>query len=404
MIIDKREISNFLEENDVKFIRLAFCDVFGIQKNISIMPTEIERALTSGIHIDSTAIEGKGTREIKDLYLFPDLTTSALLPWRPQSGRVVRFYCDIKYADGTPYELDCRKILRDKCRSMMTKGYGCTVGAECEFYLFKTDEMNEKTDIPFDNGSYLDAEPRDKGQNVRREICLTLENMGVSPESSMHEQGPGQNEIDFRYSDALTSADNVVTLKSVVETISAQNGLYATFEPKPIKNNIGNGFHINLMPYKIANPEENIHREFIAGILEHAPEMTAFLNPSEQSYLRLGEYNAPSYVSWSRENHGQLILVPNAYRGIRERINMRSPDGNSNPYIAYTLLLAAGLDGIERHMELCPPTDYSVSKAPNRDEFVHLPRTLEDAVELARKSDFIGEILPKSIFDVYAGQ
>ncbi len=403
MIIEKKDVMNFFEENDVKFIRLAFSDVFSIQKNISIMPSEMNRAMTTGIHIESTSIEGAESGTRKDLYLFPDLTTASLLPWRPSSGRVVRFFCDIKYADGTPYELDCRHMLKQTLRELLTADISCTVGAECEFYLFKTDENGNSTGIPFDNGTYLDAEPRDKGQNVRREICLTLEDMGVSPESSQHEVGPGQNEIDFRYSDALTSADNVITLKSVVETIAAQNGLFATFQPKPLPKNAGNGFHINLIPYQINDTTKNIKESFIAGILNHCAEMTAFLNPSTESYLRLGDHNAPAYVSWARENYGQLIQVPATTGGRRDTIELRSPDSCANPYIAYTLLLMAGFEGVKKEMQLDEPTAFNIFEA---DPTVlatlrHLPRTFDEAIENAKNSSFVTNILPQELIDIY---
>ncbi|MCD7827680.1 MAG: glutamine synthetase family protein [Clostridiales bacterium] len=403
MIIEKKNIMSFFEENDVKFIRLAFSDVFSIQKNISIMPSEMNRAMTTGIHIESTSIEGPGSKRRKDLYLFPDLTTASLLPWRPSSGRVVRFYCDIKYADGSPYELDCRHMLKTTVKDLLSNGLSCTVGAECEFYLFKADEDGNSTGIPFDNGTYLDAEPRDKGQNVRREICLTLENMGVSPESSQHEVGPGQNEIDFRYSDALTSADNVITLKSVVETIAAQNGLFATFQPKPLPKSAGNGFHINLIPYQINDTAKSVKESFIAGILNHCAEMTAFLNPSEESYLRLGDHNAPAYVSWAKENYGQLIRVPETTGGRRDTIELRSPDSCANPYIAYTLLLMAGFEGVKKEMKLDEPTSFNIFEAEPAvlSTLRHLPRTFEEAMEAAKMSRFVNRVLPAELIDIY---
>lgn len=406
MIIEPKEVMNFFEENDVKFIRLAFSDVFSVQKNISIMPSEMKRAMTTGIHIESPSIEGPGSGRRTDLYLFPDLTTATLLPWRPQSGRVVRFFCDIRYADGTPYELDCRHMLKRTVRTLLEKGVSCTVGAECEFYLFKTDENGESTGVPFDNGTYLDAEPRDKGQNVRREICLTLENMGVSPESSQHEVGPGQNEIDFRYSDALTSADNVITLKSVVETIAAQNGLYATFQPKPLPKHAGNGFHINLIPYQMNDASKNIKDSFIAGILHHCAEMTAFLNPGEESYLRLGDHNAPAYVSWATENYGQLIRVPATTGGRRDTIELRSPDSYANPYIAYTLLLMAGLEGVEKGRELPEPTNFNLFSADAKQlsSLKHLPRTFDEAMEEAKVSQFVNRVLPEQLLELYAAK
>lgn len=403
MIIGQKDVERFFDENDVKFIRLAFSDAFSVQKNISIMPSEIRRAMETGIRVESIAALGADAGKRTDLYLFPDLTTAVLLPWRPQSGRVARFFCDIKYADGSPYELDCRHILRKTLKELLSANISCTVGAECEFYLFKTDEDGKNTFVPLDNGTYLDAEPRDKGQNVRREICLTLENMGVSPESSQHEAGPGQNEIDFRYSDPLTSGDDVITLKSVVETIAAANGLCASFNPKPLKNSPGNGFHINLIPYRINDPEANIRDSFAAGILKYCAEMTAFLNPAEESYMRLGEYSAPGYASWAKENYGQTIRLPETAGGRRGMIKLRSPDACANPYIAYALLLKAGLSGVKNNLPLPKECDFDVSSKSEEElsGLAKLPGSFSEAMEAAKNSEFINGILPSKLLYIY---
>ena len=228
-----KEVLEFVEENDVKFIRLAFCDLFGTQKNISIMPDELERAFNEGISFDASAIKGFADVSKSDLLLFPDPSTLNVLPWRPQQGRVVRFFCDIKTPEKKNVEYDSRNILKNTIKKCISKGYTPYIGTECEFYLFKTDENGDPTTVPHDNGGYLDIAPIDKGENIRREICLCLEEMGIKPESSHHEQGPGQNEIDFKYSDSLTAADNFLTFKSVVMAISARNGLFASFIPKP---------------------------------------------------------------------------------------------------------------------------------------------------------------------------
>jgi glutamine synthetase len=246
MTYTMKEILEFVGENDVKFIRLAFCDLFGTQKQISIMPDELERAFESGISFDASAIKGFEDVSKSDLFLFPDPTTLSLLPWRPQQGRVARFFCDIKNPDHTPYICNTRNLLKSAVKRCEDMGYICQVGSECEFYLFMTDENGNPTMITHDEGGYLDISPLDKGDNVRREICVSLEEMGIKPEASHHEQGPGQNEIDFKYSDALTSADNFMTFKSVIKAIAAKNGLYASFMPKPLLDQSGNGLHINL--------------------------------------------------------------------------------------------------------------------------------------------------------------
>ena len=229
-----REVLQFIKENDVKFIRLAFCDLFGTQKNISIMPNELERAFKEGVSFDASVIKGFADVSKSDLLLFPDPTTLSVLPWRPQQGRVVRFFCDIRTPEKEKFIYDSRDILRNTIKKCIAKGYTPYIGTECEFYLFKTDEEGEPTMVTHDKGGYFDIAPIDKGENIRREICLCLEEMGISPESSHHEQGPGQNEIDFKYSDSLTAADNFITFKSVVKAIAARNGLFASFMPKPI--------------------------------------------------------------------------------------------------------------------------------------------------------------------------
>jgi glutamine synthetase len=242
MLYKENDAIEFIAENDVKFIRLAYCDIYGTQKNVSIMPSELKRAFKEGISFDASAVLGFGEEVRSDLFLFPDPSSLALLPWRPSHGRVVRFFCDIKHPDGTLFELSSRLILKNAVRYAAEKGFRISFGAECEFYLFKCDEEGNPTDIPFDNAGYMDVSPIDKGENVRREICLTLEEMGITPEASHHEEGPGQNEIDFKYGDPIVSADNVTTFKWVVRTIAARNGLFATFDPKPLKDQSGNGF------------------------------------------------------------------------------------------------------------------------------------------------------------------
>ena len=242
----KDEIIQYISEEDVKFIRLAFCDVFGVQKNIAIMPEELPRAFEYGIAIDASAIRGFGDVVNSDLLLHPDPDTLAELAWRPETGKVVRMYADITYPDGTPFECDTRTLLKQAIKTAELQGYTFAFGEEQEFYLFKLDDIDNRTYEPYDNAGYMDIAPEDRGENIRREICLTLEKMGIHPERSHHEEGPGQNEIDFRYSDPLTAADNALTFQMVVKTIARRNGLYADFSPKPLKEAPGNGCHINV--------------------------------------------------------------------------------------------------------------------------------------------------------------
>jgi len=404
------EALEFIKENDVKFIRLAFCDLFGRQKNISVMPDVLPMAFEQGIPFDAHAIRGFTDVTKSDLLLFPDPATLSVLPWRPQQGRVVRFYCDIKNPDGSPFWGDTRQILKSVLSRTQEKGYTCMVGAECEFYLFKTDENGEPTMVPFDNGGYLDVSPLDKGENVRREICLCLEEMGLKPETSHHEQGPGQNEIDFKFSDALSCADNFITFKQVVKSIAARNGLFASFLPKPLPDKSGSGLHINLSlsknGYNVFKLDDNEHsretKSFIAGVLQKTPEITAFLNPLPNSYERLGSYEAPRYVSWSYGNRSQLIRIPSA-RGERFRMELRSPDPSTNPYLAFALVIGAGFFGMDNQLNLTESVnadlyhaDKSVTEMLNR-----LPGSLDEALNLVKESDFVKNILNEELVSKY---
>jgi len=391
------DIMSFVEDEDIRFIRLAFVDIAGVQKNISIMPSELRRAFEDGIAFDASSINGFGDELHSDLFLKPIPQTIVILPWRPSEGRVARMFCRIFKPDGTPFELDSRRLLKDAVREARKKGITFNFGAEFEFYLFKRDEFGNKTKIPFDNAGYMDIAPEDKGENIRREICLTLLDMDISPESSHHEMGPGQNEIDFRYSDALTSADNAVTFKSVVSSISNINGLYADFSPKPLPDKSGSGLHINISA-KSADGSD-ISQNILAGILAHICEMTAFMNPSEDSYYRLGKDKAPKYVTWSHENRSQLIRIP-AAKGEYKRLELRSPDPTVNLYVAYALLIYAAMDGIEKQM--LPPEALNINLYTAGKEITdaleELPDTYEKALELARNSEFIKHHIPAGFF------
>ena len=390
------DVLEFIEQEDAKFIRLAFCDIHGKLKNISVMPDEIKRAFSDGISFDASAIDGFDTEEKSDLFLFPVPSTLNVLPWRPSQGKVVRMFCNIKYPDGRPFELDSRLILENAVKYAKDNGLSIYFGTEFEFYLFKAEENGNPTDIPFDNAGYFDVAPEDKGENVRREICLTLLEMGMKPECSHHEEGPGQNEIDFKYSDAITAADNAINFITVVKAAALSNGLFADFSPKPIKNCSGNGLHIN-MSIKSDDGEDYTDR-FIAGIMAHIKEMTAFLNPCENSYKRLGEKKAPKYITWSRENRSQLIRIP-AATGEYKRIELRSPDPTVNPYLAFALLIYAGVDGILTKKKLRNSTDinlYTADKSVTKNLDV-LPQTLKEAVEAAKNSEFISKVLPKEL-------
>lgn len=396
MNFDYDDVLEYIEQEDVKFIRLAFCDIKGNLKNISIMPDEVKRAFTSGISFDASAIKGFETEEKSDLFLFPVPSTLMLLPWRPSQGRVVRMFCNIKYPDGTPFNSDCRYILENAVNFAKDKGFSIYFGTEFEFYLFKSDENGNPTNIPFDNAGYFDVAPEDKGENVRREICLTLLEMGMKPECSHHEEGPGQNEIDFKYSDAISAADNAINFITVVKATALSNGLYADFSPKPIKDCSGNGFHVN-MSIK-SDDGKDYTNNFIAGIIAHIKEMTTFLNPTENSYKRLGEKKAPKYITWSKENRSQLIRIP-AATGEYKRIELRSPDPLANPYITFALLIYAGLDGILNDLKLQDATDINLFTAEKSvtENLDKLPNNLSEAVKIAQNSDFVKKYLPEEI-------
>ena len=403
MKYSKQEVMQYVQEEDVKFIRLSFCDVFGRQKNISIHPAELPRAFEYGIAFDASAIAGFGGETHSDLLLHPEPETLAPLPWRPEHGKVVRMFTRITHPDGRPFECDTRCLLKKAVEDAALAGYCFSFGAEQEFYLFRLDENGEPTKIPYDKAGYMDIAPDDGGENIRREICLTLEQMGIRPESSHHEEGPGQNEIDFRYSDALTAADNAMTFQTVVKTAAHRNGLWADFSAKPIDHEPGNGFHINIS-VKAEDGSENLS-PMIAGILEKAYDMTAFLNPTENSYRRLGTNKAPAYISWSSENRSQLVRVP-AADGEYRRAELRSPDPTANPYLAFALILYAGLYGIQNRLDLPGPIDLNLFRADTAMmmNLKRLPADFRTACKAAANSAFIREHLPAAILDIYCGR
>ncbi len=393
------EVMEYVKEEDVKFVRLAFTDVYGRQKNITVMPNELPRAFKYGIAFDASAIKGFGDEAHSDLFLHPDPATLMLLPWRPEHGKVVRMFCSIRYPDGILYPADTRSMLVKAVEEARAAGLTFNFGPEYEFYLFRLDETGAATSVPYDNAGYMDAAPVDKCENVRREICLALESMGILPESSHHEEGPGQNEIDFRYSDPLSAADNSLTFRSVVETVASRNGLHADFSPKPVPSKPGNGLHVN---FSVKSPEGDVMSYVIAGILDKIKEITLFLNPDGRSYDRLGHSKAPQYISWSTENRSQLIRIPAAGAEYR-RAELRSPDPTLNPYIAFALLIRAGLEGYEKRAELCAPSEINFFTADDKTlaGFDKLPTSVAEARDLAAESTFVKSCLPEAVIRAY---
>lgn len=400
MKYSKEEVLQFVNEEDVKFIRMAFCDIFGKQKNISIMPGELENAFAYGVPIDGSAITGFTSQVHSDLFLHPDPSTLSVLPWRPEHGRVVRMFCSITKPDGSPFGADTRTLLENAVKEAEKAGVKFTFASEMEFYLFRCDENGDPTKIPYDNAGYMDIAPMDKGENVRREICLYLEQMGIYPESSHHEEGPGQNKIDFKCSDPLHAADAAVTFQSVVNTVSSRNGLVADFSPKPLKDLPGNGMHISFAATKADGTE--IMPSILAGILKHIREITVFLNTAEESYARFGQCKAPKYVSWSNENRSQLIRILATTDG-NKRAELRSPDSLCNPYLAYAMIIYAGLDGLQNNLELPKPKDCNLLELDeaNANGLETLPKSLAEAKAIAKESAFVMDKLSTEIKNSY---
>lgn len=392
MSFSPKEILRFVEENDVKFIRLTFCDIVGNLRNIAVMPNELEHAFSYGIPFDASEFGESDS----DLLLVPDISTLSVLPWRPKSGRVVRFFCNLKYPDGRDFDGDMRNNLINYMNELRLDGYSCEMGTKCEFYLFELDEKGSPTKIPHDNGGYLDVAPLDRCENARREICLSLEEMGLNPKSSCHKHGPAQNEIEFRENEPVTAADDMVHYKTVVKSIAAQCGLFASFMPKPLENQHGSALNISIClrkngEYIFGDSPEKISSEgkcFISGILKRINEITAFLNPIINSYKRFGVGNAPEYINYSSKNNSPLIRL-NHNSGTSPRIEIRSADAACNPYIAFKLILAAGIEGIKSNdCSYYEKTENLLSK---------LPENLERAVYHAERSYFIQANLPENV-------
>ncbi len=404
----RKHVLQYTAENDVKFIKLFFTDILGFVKSVSIMSNELEHAFESGISFNAASVRGFAGMNAADLYLSPDSDTLAVLPWRPQQGRVVRLFCNVVNPDRTPFAGDSRRILARVAEEAAALGLSCNTGTECGFYLFETDEKGLPTRTPQDTASYCDLAPRDKAENIRREICLTLKQMGLEPETSRHESGPGQQEIVFRHSDILAAADNLTTFKIAVQTVAARNGLFASFLPKPVEGASGSGLHINLSLYRDGKnlfASEGIPLEsseqllpeaqwFIAGILRRSREITAFLNPLRSSYARFGAPDAPRYVSWAPVFRSHLVRIP-AATGEYARMELRSPDPACNHYAALALVLAAGIEGIRDRQALQPPSAFDACRASPAETagLEKLPESLAEAAALAETSEFAARVL-----------
>ena len=410
-----KDVLKMVQENDVKFVRLQFTDVFGILKNVAITAKQLPNVLENGAMFDGSSIDGFVRIEESDMLLRPDTDTFEIYPWRPQQGKVARLICDVYTTDGEPYMGCPRNVLKKVLAEAADMGFTMNVGPEAEFFLFYTDEDGNPTTITHDDGGYFDLAPIDKGEDARRDICLTLEEMGYEIEASHHEVAEGQHEVDFKYADALTVADNIMTFKVVVKSIAQRHGLYATFMPKPIFGINGSGMHCNQsLSTKDGNAFYDEKDEmqlsktaynYIAGIIKNMKSIAAITNPTVNSYKRLVPgYEAPCYIAWSGKNRSPLIRIP-ASRGAGTRVEVRCPDPTTNPYLAIALLLAAGLDGIKN--DLTPPAPVNKNIFAMSDEEMadlgvsSLPGNLHDALQEFKASDLVKETLGQHIFDVY---
>lgn len=411
----REDIMELVQDEDVEFIRLQFTDMFGMLKNVAITVSQLEKALENKCMFDGSSIEGFARIEESDMYLYPDLSTLEIFPWRPQQGKVARLICDVYRPSGEPFEGDPRYILKRAVKKAAEFGYTFEVGPECEFFLFHSDENGMPTTISHEKAGYFDLGPLDLGENARRDMILTLEEMGFVVEASHHEMAPAQHEIDFKYDEALTTADNIMTFKLAVKTIAKRHGLHATFMPKPKYGVNGSGMHINMSMTKdgkniFADPSDRLglSREayyFIGGIMKHVKGMTAITNPLVNSYKRLVPgYDAPVYIAWSTTSRSPLIRIP-AARGEHTRIELRSPDPSANPYLALAVCLRAGLDGIMNKIE--PPADIDQNIFEMSDEekqklgIEAIPCNLKEAIAELEKDALIQEVLGEHVSEKY---
>lgn len=411
----KDDIMQLVEEEDVEFIRLQFTDIFGNMKNVAITSSQLEKALDNRCMFDGSSIEGFARIEESDMYLHPDLDTFAIFPWRPQQGKVARIICDIYRPDGTPFAGDPRYVLRQAIRQAEELGYVLDVGPECEFFLFDTDDNGCPTTETTEQAGYFEMGPNDHGENARRDMVLTLEDMGFEIEASHHEASPGQHEIDFKYEPALHAADDIMTFKLAVKTIAKRHGMHATFMPKPKSGVSGSGMHINMSLRKDGrnifadeNDKYGLSREayyFIGGLMEHVYAMTAVTNPLINSYKRLlSGFEAPQHITWSLTNRSPLIRIPSPYSG-GTRIELRSPDSAANPYLTLALCLAAGIDGIKK--KIMPPENiqkniFQMTEEEKQERNIQsLPMNLYDALTAMEQDPFVTGVLGEHISRVY---
>ena len=411
----KEDILRLADEEDVEFIRLQFTDIFGSLKNVAVTASQLEKALENECTFDGYAIEGFARIEESDMYLYPDYSTMEVFPWRPQQGKVARLICDVHRSDGSPFEGDPRYILKKAIQEAADLGCTFHVGAECEFFLFHLDDNGMPTTITHEQAGYFDVGPMDFGENARRDMVLTLEDMGFVVEASHHDVAPAQHEINFRYDDALATADNIMTFKLAVKTIARRHGLHATFMPKPQYGVNGSGMHINMSLSKdgrniFADEKDKLGLSqeayyFIGGIMRHMQAMTAITNPLVNSYKRLVPgYEAPAYITWSATNRSPLIRIP-AARGTGTRLELRCPDPSANPYLALAVCLRAGLDGIKNRIMPPKSVDRDVFKMSPKErrenDIEEMPGTLMEAVHYMENDKINRDVLGEHVYEKY---
>ena len=404
-----------IEERGVKFVRLWFTDVAGTLKSVAIAPAEVEGAFAEGIGFDGSAIEGLARTYEADMLAMPDPTTFQILPWRGEIDPTARMFCDIQTPDGKAAAADPRNVLRRALAKASDRGFSFYIHPEIEFYLLKSSQIGPEGPIPVDNAGYFDNVPGGTAHDFRRRAVGMLEQLGISVEFSHHEGGPGQNEIDLRYADALTMADNIMTFRTVIKEVAIEQGVYATFMPKPFSQHPGSGMHTHMSLFEgdtnaffEAGSQYHLSKtakHFIAGLLRHAPEITAVTNQYVNSYKRLwGGGEAPSYVSWGHNNRSSLIRVPfyKPDKGNSSRIEYRAIDSAANPYLAYSLILAAGMKGIEEEYPLPAESEdnvWTLTDAERRAMGIQpLPQSLDHAIKKLEESELAAETLGEEVF------
>ncbi|KUK83095.1 MAG: Glutamine synthetase [Pelotomaculum thermopropionicum] len=412
---EKSQLIEKAKNLGVKFIRLQFTDIFGVLKNVAITIEQLDKALDGELMFDGSSIHGFARIEESDMYLRPDPRTFAVFPWRPREGGVARLICDVYNPDGEPFEGDPRYILKKILAEAAEMGYTMQVGPELEFFLFQLDKDGYPTLDTHDSAGYFDLAPVDLGENARRSMVLTLEEMNYEIEASHHEVAPGQHEIDFKYSDALDVADKIMTFKMVVRTTAQRHGLHATFMPKPVFGINGSGMHMNQSLSKdgknafydpsTSDQLSDTARYYVGGLIKHARSFAAVTNPTVNSYKRLVPgYEAPVYIAWSGRNRSPLIRIP-AKRGSSTRVELRNPDPACNPYLAIAVSLKAGLDGIKNKIAPPPPTDlniYNLTAPERRDMNIDsLPASLEEALKELAANEVIKNVLGKHIYEKF---